>query len=320
MALSLPPSVFECAPDVRAPSTDEEFLTNVDMLAELFGVEAKQRELAMSYLKAVCPPVTQEDLAQREMLIETAVSLMATAPSLQEERAIVTPSLFLLRRLTDFDYELGEEGVDVAELADGIISRLDEIMGTATSRLPIWSDGLGHDDGKTALNPGLNEKSKKGEEWTPSDAESMKDHSAWGYILSLAAGQHITVARMKYANHAKQTSSPYGEEVNLDREERRGRDAVAAADDILACLTRSNSRNKYLPESERWNRVYASLLWRFGDFNNISARNNPETIIREVIDVGRAYISPRFKLEQESSGLVVVHRLGARVLSLAGAR
>lgn len=300
--------------EMAPPISDDAFLASVDAFASAFGVPDEEREAALIFLAAVQAPVSEEYLSRREQLVERALNLLPATDNPKAQDEIVTPSLFLLRRLANFDYPLAEEGVDVAELGLAIAERVDGITGAETDRLAVWSDGLGHDDGKEALDPELNRVSQEGEIWEPYHHEAMTDHSFWGYVMSLAAGLRITVARTKYANHAKQTGKQYGEEITLDPEERRIRDFVAAADDILACLTRSNSRNRYLTENERWARVLGSLLWRFGDYAHLSDNNNPGNIAREVQEVGREYIGPRYRIEQESSGLVVVHKLGLQAI------
>ena len=315
MPILIERDAFEHVPQIAVPETDAEFLGNVDLVAELLGVSYEDRERAITFLEAVQPPQTEEEFIRRESLVNRALELARPFATPETERTFIAPSIFLLRRLCNFDYDLAEEGVEVAELGMSNAARLSEITGVATDQAPVWSDGLGHDDGKGALDPELNSKSKRGEEWTLADIEYMKDHSPWGYIMTVAAGLSKRIAELKYSNHAKQLSPPYGEEIELDRPQRRERDSVAGADDLLAGLTRSNRLNKYVPEASRWARAYTSLLWRFGDYDYLSSTNNPDNIARELLQVGQEFVSVRYRLEQEPSGLVVVHKLGA--LSLA---
>lgn len=310
----MPTLQLERVTEFTTPRSDAEFLYNVGIVANSIDVEFKDRDQAFAYLLAVAA----KDLPAEYYALEQDVVDLGRSYGIDDGR-LVSATLFLLSRLARFDYDLANEGREVAELSLAFADRLDEITEATSDHNVIWSGALGHDSGKSALDPELNEKSKRGESWDEHDVEAMKPHSLWSFIMALAAGQPQKIARIKYANHAKQFGAQYGDDITLGTDERRERDVVAAADGLLACMTRTNSRNRYMPEAERWALVLESLLHRFNDYNHCSERNNPYSIPRELLAVGKEYVSPRYEFEEQPGGLVVVRQIGSKALSLAAA-
>jgi hypothetical protein len=297
-------------------SDESQYWDEITVSAAVWGFdphEAHQR--AREVLKSG-QFTSHEDQAQCELLLAYAENLFSDYDTPEIRNTIIEPSLRLLQRLWQFHPPLAIEAAEVAELDTQLAPAVDELTGTQTDIPKLCAAALGHDVGNMMIDPEIIRISEEGKVWTPQHMAAKKPHSFWGRVLAHVAGlPDRGVGRVIYANHAKQTGESYGQDVELDIQERLERDHLADADGGLARMTRNNTRNKGLSLEDRICQMSMDTAWRRGDYWRLSDVNNPDSIRRRVDEVRLGYVLSRYDYHQTDEGLVAVRKAGA--LSLA---
>jgi hypothetical protein len=294
-------SVEAITPFDSVPSNPDEYYDRIYEVAGRLGIESKTIDVALLHMTKDTPV---DEQAEQRRALGNYVLAQAQAEGGSTEDLLVASSLYLYWRLAEFNSALAEEGAEVADISRPASQEVSRVLGVEIERLPLWANSVGHDDGKVALGRKLTQHSQDGKPWTNEQFEAMKDHSVWGFVLSVAAGQSLMIARTKFANHAKQEGLTYGHEAFLDNPERLIRDLTAAYDTQLACVTRTNDRNKHLGLEERIKAARANIARLVDDYKVIDEFNNPTVLARVIAESGEDYIFANYDFTKDESGIL----------------